>query len=274
MNRSARATLPTTGNTPVDGEAEDMLSKLRGLPRDGSTARELRSRIAHLHTKVVFREAGRYRNRGVDTEELRQIASLGLMKAIAGFDPGHGKRFVSYLLPTVSGEIKRHFRDNVWAVHVPRSYRDRRAELNRFVVDYTQDHAKPPTQTEIGAHFGTDSRATGELINAASAYSALSLDLPQGHDEEGSEEILGDALGGADRELELVVDRTVLRSALTRLPPVQRRVVVLSYFDEKPQTEIAGLLGCSQMQVSRLLRGALDELRKELVLVDCPNPDP
>ena len=108
----------------------------------------------------MLREAGRYRNRGAGTEELNQIASLGLMKAIAGFDPRHGKRFVSYLLPTVSGETKRHFRDNLWAVHVSRTHRERRGELNRFVADFTQSRSRTPKQSEISAHFGMDDRAT------------------------------------------------------------------------------------------------------------------
>lgn len=265
---SQSTALAPSPHTPAGGEIETLFSTLRSLPRGAETARQLRVRIARFHRPVVVREAARYRNRGVDVEELRQIASLGLMKAIAGFDPGRGKRFLSYLLPTMSGEIKRHFRDNLWDVHVPRAHRDRRGELNRFAADFTQDHARAPTLTEVGEHFGTDDTATGELVNGAAAYSALSLDSPSRTDEEGGEEFLGNSIGGLDPELELVVDRLVLRSALVRLPEPQRTVVLLSFFEERPQTHIAGCLGCSQMQVSRLLRAALDTLRTELLTVD------
>ena len=260
--------LPSTSDRRVNQEAERLLATLHGLPDDDEEAQDLRDRIAHLHYRVVIREAGHYRNRGVDTEELRQVAAVGLMKAINGFDPYRGKRFLSYLLPTVSGEIKRHFRDNLWAVHVPRTHRDRRGELNRFVTEFTQNHARPPNQTEVGEHFGLGPRGTGELINAASAYSALSLDSPQGADGEGEEELLGNSVGGADRELESVVDRAALRHALTLLPETQRRVLLLSFFEEWPQSRIAEQMGCSQMQVSRLIRAGLTELRTELLPAD------
>ena len=263
-----RTTLAPSAHKPAEGEIETLFSALRALPSRGESARQLRARIAHFHQPVVVREAARYRNRGVDVGELRQIASIGLMKALAGFSPGPDRRFFSYLLTTVSGVIKRHFRDNLWAVHVPRAHRDRRGELNRYVADFTQEHARAPTLAEVGAHFGTDPTATGELVNGAAAYSALSLDSPTRADEEGGEEFLGNSIGGLDHELELVVDRLVLRSALIRLPEPQRTVVLLSFFEERPQTHIADRLGCSQMQVSRLLRSALATLRTELLAVD------
>ncbi|WP_460763814.1 sigma-70 family RNA polymerase sigma factor [Nocardiopsis oceani] len=239
--------------------------RLRDLPSEGETACRLRSRLVQLYRPVVIREASRFRNRGVDHEELCQVAYLGLMKAIAGFDHSFNKRFLSYLLPTVSGEIKRHFRDCVWSVHAPRSVRDRRAELNRFVAEFTRTNARSPQQSEIGAHFALDAKATGELLNAAESYSAASLDAPRPVDDEGSEEPLSSGLGEVDRELDSVVDRAALRSALSELSTRQRYVVVLSFFSEMTQLQIAGELGCSQMQVSRILRATLDRLRAELL---------
>ena len=256
--------LPSTSDPRVNQEAERLLATLHDLPDDNEKAQDLRDRLVYLHYRVVLREAGHYRNRGVDTEELRQVAAIGLMKAINGFDPYRGKRFLSYLLPTVTGEIKRHFRDNLWAVHVPRTHRDRRGELNRFVTEFAQDHSRPPNQSEIGEHFGLGPRDSGELINAASAYSALSLDSPQGADSDGEEELLGNSVGGADPDLERVVDRTALRHALTLLPETQRRVLLLSFFEEWSQARIGKRMDCSQMQVSRLSRVALARLRDEL----------
>lgn len=261
----AVASVPGQRGSRPEGEAEEMLLRLRDLPPENETARKLRSRLVQLYRPVVNREASRFRNRGVDHEELCQIACLGLMKAIAGFDPSHDKRFLSYLLPTVSGEIKRHFRDSVWAVHAPRSVRDRRSELNRFVAEFTRANARAPWQSEIGAHFGLDDRATGELLNAAESYSAASLDSPRPVDGEGSEEPLSNSLGEIDRKLDSVVEREALRSVLAKIPRRQRLVVVLSFFSEMTQLQIAGKLGCSQMQVSRILRSALEQIRSELL---------
>ncbi|MBR8743757.1 sigma-70 family RNA polymerase sigma factor [Nocardiopsis sp. MG754419] len=253
--------LPSASDPRVHEETDGLLATLRDLPPQGERARDCRARIAFLYRKVLLREAGRYRGRGVDTEDLHQIAATGLMKAIAGFDPTRGKRFLSYLLPTVSGEIKRHFRDNTWAVHVPRTHRDRRTELNRFVGWFTQEHARSPSTREIGAHFDIDSEAVGELVNGAAAFSALSLDNPTGGEDVGVEGPLGDAIGAEDRDLERVVDRAALRTELARLPERERRALFLRYFREWPQTRIAAHVGCSQMQVSRVLRSGLDRLR-------------
>ncbi|MBE3000675.1 SigB/SigF/SigG family RNA polymerase sigma factor [Nocardiopsis sp. HNM0947] len=253
------------GDHREDGEAEDLLLELRDLPIQDETSWRLRDRLVRLYRPTVAREASRFRNRGVDHEELCQVAYLGLMKAISGFDPSYNKRFLSYLLPTVSGEIKRHFRDSVWAVHAPRSVRDRRAELNRFVGEFTRIHARAPRQSEIGAHFGLDSQATGELLNASESYSAASIDTPRSMDGEGAEEPLSNGLGSIDHELDSVVDKQALRASLAELSERQQRVVVLSFFSEMAQTQIAEQLGCSQMQVSRVLRGTLDQLRSQLL---------
>ncbi|WP_017615946.1 SigB/SigF/SigG family RNA polymerase sigma factor [Nocardiopsis salina] len=256
------------------GEAEDLLLELRALPVEDETSWRLRERLVQIYRPLVNREAARFRNRGVDHEELCQIAQLGLMKAISGFDPSYNKRFLSYLLPTVSGEIKRHFRDSVWAVHAPRSVRDRRAELNRFVGEFTRIHARAPRQSEIGAHFGLDTQETGELLNASESYSAASIDTPRGMDGEGEEEPLSSGLGSNDHELDSVVDKQALRASLAELSDRQRKVVVLSFFTEMTQTQIAEELGCSQMQVSRVLRSTLDQLRSQLLEEDEEEPAP
>lgn len=247
-----------------DGQA--LLVELRKLPNDGEAASLIRARIVHLYRPAALREADRYRNRGVDSEELHQVASLGLMKAIAGFDLSHNKPFHSYLLPTVSGEIKRHFRDNLWAVHAPRSFRDRRSALNRFFTDFVQRNAREPRLDEIGAHFGLDTRATGDFLNAASAYAALSLDTPNGADGEMGGEPLGHTIGGLDRELEFVADRVTLRSAIISLSARQQHVLALRFWHEMPQLEIAIVLGCSQVHVSRILAATLDHLRSKLLI--------
>ncbi|GAB3709180.1 sigma-70 family RNA polymerase sigma factor [Nocardiopsis oceani] len=261
----ARNPVPTPRKPSEKWSGQALLSELGELPRDGESASRIRAEVVELYRPAALREADRYRNRGVDAEELHQVASLGLMKAIAGFDPSHNKPFLSYLLPTVSGEIKRHFRDHHWAVHAPRSCRDRRSELNRFIAEYIQHNAREPRQDEIGSHFGLNAQATGELLNGASAYSALSLDTPNGADREEDGEPLGHAIGGTDRELESVADRVTLRSAIVGLTRRQQRVVALRFWDELSQLEIARLLGCSQMQVSRILTAILSRLRSNIL---------
>lgn len=260
---SRRARTPR--HTEDTGEAETLLTALRDDDTDSETAASLRARIAQMHRPVVVREAGRYRNRGVEVEELRQVASVGLMKAIAGFRPEHDKRFLSYLLPTMTGEIKRHFRDNLWAVHTPRPFRDRRGELHRFVVDFVQENAREPRQDEIGAHFDMDAKTTGAFLNATSSFSALSLDSPYGSDDEGDQEALGTTIGTVDRDLDLVVDKQALRKTVALLPERQRRVLSLRFVVEMTQSEIAEREGCSQMQISRLLSSSLARLREELL---------
>ncbi|WP_235997366.1 sigma-70 family RNA polymerase sigma factor [Nocardiopsis coralli] len=252
---------PRRPSEPVNGET--LLADLVRVGSDERAAGRLRARIVQMYRPVVAREALRYRNRGVDSEELLQVGSLAMMKAIQGFDPSRGSRFVSYLLPMVSGEIKRHFRDTQWAVHVPRNWRDQRGALIRFVADFVHEHAREPTQSEIGAHFDLDPSETGAFINATSAYSAASLDTPRGTDEEGNEVPLASTIGSRDPDVESVVDRELLRDALSRLSQRERRAVVLSYFGELSQTTIAGYLGCSQMQVSRIIRAALDRMHAE-----------
>ena len=244
-------------------EAESLLTSLSEINSDSSAAYELRTRIEQVVRPVVAKEAARFRNRGVDAEELFQVARLGLMKAIRGYDPARGVRFVSYLLPVVSGEIKRHFRDHEWSVNVPRHWREKRSELNKFVMEFTQTHAREPRRGEIAEHFGLSEAQTAEFLNAASSYSAISLETPWGTAEEGTAGTLAGTISQLDTDLESVVDRQTLRAAVNRLPQRERRALALSFFSELPQTVIAEHLGCSQMQVSRILSSAVSRLREE-----------
>ncbi|GHD33748.1 sigma-70 family RNA polymerase sigma factor [Nocardiopsis kunsanensis] len=244
-------------------EAENLLEALSEVKSDSSTACELRTRIEQIVRPVVAKEASRFRNRGVDSEELFQVACLGLMKAIRGYDPTRGVRFVSYLLPVVSGEIKRHFRDHEWSVNVPRHWREKRSELNKFVMEFTQNHAREPRRDEIAEHFGLSEAQTSEFLNAAASYSAISLETPWGTAEEGTAGTLAGTISQLDKDLESVVDRQTLRAAINRLPQRERHAIALSFFGELPQTVIAEHLGCSQMQVSRILSSAVSQLRKE-----------
>ena len=254
---------PPAPQSRPTGQAERLLAALADHQDDEETSARIRDELVRLYMPLVRREARRYRNRGEPMDDLYQVGMLGLMKAIKGFDPSYGKPFVAYLLPMVTGELKRHFRDTTWAVRVPRVHQERRSELNRVIAEFTQKHGRTPTTREIADALEMDLESAIELIDASSAYSALSLDTPFGDTED--ESALGDTLGVADGDLETVVAKTSLKDALDRLPERERRVILLRFFGNKTQSEIAADVGLSQMHVSRLLSQTLRQLRRELL---------
>lgn len=265
-NETARPRTAPGGKTGgrEQESAEHLLTRLQDLPEESEAAASIREQVARAYAPVVRREAARYRNRGEPYEDLQQVASLGLMKAIAGFDPGYGKPFVSYLLPMVTGELKRYFRDNTWAVRVPRKHQEMRSELNRVTLELSQRLGRDPRTSEIAEAMGLNQAEASELMQTSRAYSALSLDRPQ-QDEEGQDTTMADALGSFDRELEGVADRVALKEAIARLPQRERRILLLRFFGNKTQSDIASIVGLSQMHVSRLLNGTLSRLRADLL---------
>lgn len=263
-----RPTLPHQSPVPNAPEkeghsAEDLLQLLYELPADDPRRAETRERIVQIYQPLVHQIARRYGNRGEPVEDLRQTAMVGLMKAIHGFDPYRGKRFISYLLPMVTGEVKRHFRDRTWAIRVPRRHQENRSELNRITMEFTQQHGRSPTVRELAEELGMDEEETVELIEASAAYSALSLDAPYGDGEETT--TLEDVLGDVDGALEGVVNREALKPALAALPERERRILMLRFFGDKTQADIARQVGCSQMHISRLLSNTLRRLRNEIL---------
>ncbi|RCV50787.1 SigB/SigF/SigG family RNA polymerase sigma factor [Marinitenerispora sediminis] len=197
-------------------------------------------------------------------EHLEQAALLGLVKAINGFDPDLGHDFIAYAMPMMTGEVKRHFRDRTWAVRVPRRHQERRTELNQTIRRLTQDLGRSPTSRELAVEMRMSVDDLSELMEASAAYSALSLDSPAGEDENDSGN-LGDTLGSVDTALESVVDRESLPPLLNSLPERERRIILLRFFGNKTQSQIAEEIGVSQMHVSRLLSSALARLREGML---------
>ncbi|ASU58895.1 SigB/SigF/SigG family RNA polymerase sigma factor [Nocardiopsis dassonvillei] len=248
-----------------DPTAEDMLAELHGLDRDDPRADDLRERVVVLYQPLVNKLARRYNGRGEPLDDLQQTAMLGLVKAIHGFNPDRGKPFISYLMPTVTGEIKRHFRDHTWAVRVSRRHQENRIKLRQALNDFQQAHARTPTVHELSEEMGLPEAEVGELIQVSESYRSLSLDAPDTSDSEGQEGTrLEDHLGSEDEGLELVVQRESLKPALARLPEREREILMLRFFGDHTQSEIADCLGYSQMHVSRLLNGVLGQLREEM----------
>ncbi|WP_156723556.1 SigB/SigF/SigG family RNA polymerase sigma factor [Streptomyces apocyni] len=236
--------------------------RLASLP-DGAERDAVREEIIRAWMPVAERVARRFRHRGESAEDLRQVAALGLVKAVDRYEPERGHAFASFVIPTVTGELKRHFRDHLWSLHVPRRFQELHSRTYLATVEL--DQARPggtPTPREIADHTGMTEREAATGIAAHDAYRAASLDAPvPGVD--GSH--LADVLGEDDHELDLVVDRESLKPLLADLPERQRLILYLRFFGELTQSQIADRIGVSQMQVSRLLRSICAELRDGLL---------
>ncbi|NKZ00957.1 SigB/SigF/SigG family RNA polymerase sigma factor [Nocardiopsis alborubida] len=255
------------GESEEAGEVrpEELISRLRDLADDDPRADDLRERVVVLYQPLINKIARRYGGRGEPLEDLKQTAMVGLVKAVRGYDPARGKPFISYLLPTVTGEIKRHFRDHTWAVRVPRRHQENRVKLRRVTGEFQQEHARTPTIAELAHEMGLPEAEVSELAQVSESYRSLSLDAPDSSDADGQEGTrLEDHLGSEDEGLERVVQRESLKPALARLPAREREILRLRFFGDHTQSEIADRLGYSQMHVSRLLSGVLEQLREEV----------
>ncbi len=191
-------------------------------------------------------------------DDLVQVASLGLIKAIDRFEPGRGAKFTSYAAPTILGELKRHFRDKGWSLHVPRDLQERTLAVSRATETLSKELGRSPKVREVAAHLGCSVEQVLEAQEASASYEAASLDAPTMRDGESA--ALVDMLGDEDSSFELVEDREAIASTWRDLPAVEQRVLQLRFVDDLTQREIGERIGYSQMHVSRLLRRALNRL--------------
>jgi RNA polymerase sigma-B factor len=226
--------------------------------RDGD--RRAREELVERYLDLARHLARRYQRAAVAVEDLEQVASLALVKAIDAFDPTRGTRFSSYAVPCISGALKRHFRDHAWAVRVPTRLQDLALRIQRHQDCAAAATGHHPTVAEIADSEGVEVEDVLEARLAQRAYRAHLLSQPL-RSEEGEELSLLDSLAELDADLERVVDRAALDAMLEQLEQGARRAVELYYRDELTQSEIAERLGCSQMQISRVLRAALAQLR-------------
>ncbi len=204
--------------------------------------------------------AMRYRYTDEPLDDLNQVAYMGLLKAIDRFDPARGARFTSYAVPTILGELKRHFRDKGWAVRVPRDTQERVLAVNRISDELAKRLGRSPTVREIADNLQCSVEQVLEAREAAVSYEAASLEAPvRGADSEDGP-TLGDTVGGEDYGFELVERGQAIAATWRTLPDREQRVVQLRFVDDLTQREIGERMGISQMHVSRLLRRALDRL--------------
>ena len=233
--------------------------RLADLP-DGHTDRtRIRERVIELCLPLAEYLARRFRNRGEPYDDLVQVATIGLIKSVDGYDPGRGVEFASYAVPTIVGELKRHFRDKGWSVRVPRRLQELKIEITKAIGDLTQELRRSPTVADLAKHLDISEEEVLEGLDTANAYSALSLHTPVAGDESGPEVM--DLLGDIDPALQGVEDRATLRPLLRTLPEREQRIIALRFFGNMTQSQIAVEIGISQMHVSRLLARSLNQLR-------------
>ncbi|MEV8016336.1 RNA polymerase sigma factor SigF [Streptomyces sp. NPDC086554] len=253
-----------TRHDPQDRSgARAMFIELRTL-KDGSPEyAELRNRLVRMHLPLVEHLARRFRNRGEPLDDLTQVATIGLIKSVDRFDPERGVEFSTYATPTVVGEIKRHFRDKGWAVRVPRRLQELRLALTTATAELSQQHGRSPTVHELAQKLAISEEEVLEGLESANAYSTLSLDVPDTDDESPA---VADTLGAEDEALEGVEYRESLKPLLEDLPPREKRILLLRFFGNMTQSQIAQEVGISQMHVSRLLARTLAQLREKLLV--------
>ena len=253
----------TSSNQPLAERREaerEMLRELAAMAPDDPARSPLRDRIITSHMPLVIAMAQRFRDRGEPLDDLIQVGMVGLLNAVDRFDPGRGLEFSTFATPTIIGEIKRHFRDRGGAIRVPRRLQESRAQVNHSTEALATSLGRSPTVREVAAHSGLTDDEVLDALESAHAYSALSLD--GGGDSDSFS--LGDTLGGDDVELEQIEVRETVRPLLAALDPRDRRIVVMRFYENKSQSEIAKEVGVSQMHVSRLLARSLAQMRDAL----------
>ena len=224
-----------------------------------STARD---DLVRLHLPLVEHCARRFRNRGEPYEDLVQVGTIGLIKSVDRFDVDRGVEFSTYATPTIIGEIKRHFRDKGWAIRVPRRLQELRMQISGATADLTQSLGRSPTPSELAERIGCSVEDVIEGIESSNAYSTLSLDAGDSSDD-GALSML-DTLGVDDAGLEHVDLRESIKPLLESLPAREKNILMLRFFKNMTQSQIAAEVGVSQMHVSRLLGKTLDHLREAL----------
>lgn len=225
--------------------------------------RELRNELIEAHMRLAEFLSRRFQHRGESLDDLRQVALVGLLKAVERFEPERGLQFSSFATPTIIGELKRHFRDKGWAVRVPRRVQELHLELDQTIASLTQELRRPPSTTEIAARAGAWEEDVLEAMEANGLYRLPSIDASRNDDDGGS---IDSRVGVTDEEFDAVDDRVAVRELLSVLPERERRIVYLRFFEGRTQSEIAVEIGISQMHVSRLLTKSLETLGAQRAL--------
>jgi RNA polymerase sigma-B factor len=230
--------------------------RLRRFPGEPLSRDEVIERYLPLARQL----ARRFQRGNEPLDDLVQVASVGLVKAVDRYEPSRGTAFSSYAVPTILGELKRHFRDSGWSVHVPRGMQERVMRVNAEMNRLSRELGRSPTAAEVAEATGDDPEEVLEAMEAAVAYDTVSLDSPRPSDETGADRF-GETIGVVDERYELVEFAAAIAPTMKALPPRDRLVLRLRFEEDLTQLEIAERIGVSQMHVSRLIRRALQRLR-------------
>ena len=230
---------------------------------DAAERDRLRAEVIEVNMQLARNVARRYRNRGINADDLDQVAYVGLVKAVNGFDPDIRSDFHSYAVPTMRGEVRRHFRDCGWTVRPPRPIQELRHRIGPATQELTQSLGRSPRPTEVAARLEVDVDTVVEALACSGAFSPSSLDAPASEDGTMS---VADRLGGDDPDIARAEARVMLAPAVSRLRPRDRRIIKLRYLEEWTQEQIGRELGITQVQVSRVIARILRDLRDELGL--------
>ena len=265
---------PRTSHEPVDNSvleerrladdsATELLRTLSVLPARHPSYPTLREEAIEAWLPLAYNLASRFANRGEPLDDIIQTATIGLIKAIDKFDPHRGVEFTAYAVPTIVGEIKRHFRDRTWDVRVPRRIQELRLTIVEAKSTLMQSLGREPTVADLAEHLGISAEEVIEGCEGTRAYNAVSLQAPAQHtDQQGT--ALGDLLGAEDQGFEVAELRLALTPALSRLDERTQRILMLRFYGNMTQSQIAEQIGISQMHVSRMLAKALATLHDEL----------
>jgi len=245
-----------------DFTVHGLVSAMATLPSDAPERAELRAQAIEDTIPFATRLARRFRDRGEPLEDLTQVAMVGLVNAVDGYDPQRGCEFGGYATPTIVGEIRRYFRDKGWRIKVPRRLQERRLLVNRATVELSQILGASPTTSDLAKHLDLDEDEVVEAIEVARLYSPISLSAPAGPDTDLG---VADPIGDVDPGMEAVENRESVMPLLATLPDREKRILTMRFFGNMTQSQIAAELGISQMHVSRLLSQTLLRLRTALV---------
>ena len=247
---------------PEYGHLIPLLEEYAATDSDYPRRETLRAELVTGFLPVAQHIARRFSNRGEPLDDLVQVATVGLINAIDRFSPDRGSDFFSFAVPTISGEVRRHFRDLGWSMRVPRRLKDMHVSINGVISELAQNLGRAPKPSEIAERLGVPVADVLEGLEASEAYRSSSLDEMLSS-EQGSATV-GELVGAADAELDRVDFRQALRPVLAELAERERTIVMLRFFGNMTQTQIADHVGISQMHVSRLLAQTLDRLRSRL----------
>ena len=262
LDDAAEGATPLTRVEQTRQDSAALFARLRDETADAAEREAAREGLVHLHLPLVEHCARRFRNRGEPLEDLVQVGTIGLLKSVDRFDLERGVEFSTYATPTIIGEIKRYFRDKGWAIRVPRRLQELRMQIGGTSAELTQSLGRSPTPRELAEAIGCSVEEILEGIESSNAYSTLSLDAGDS-DEDGPAAML-DAIGVDDENLEHVEIRESIKPLLDRLDAREKRILLLRFFKNMTQSQIAEEIGVSQMHVSRLLSRTLEQLRTSL----------